>query len=184
MASGERDIERFYSTDQVVAKLRRLADALEQDKPFRIQIAGERIRVPQRAEFSIEHERGDDEEEIEFQLKWPTLSESDDERRGHRRRGARTRRGRPSGIRPMSPDASARLTRWVGRGRPEAKRVESEPLGRYFVTSWPRTLLPAGSRRGENVASPPLPGETVTTPPLTPLLPGTPISYNQSPDSS
>ena len=79
MASGERDIERFYSTDQVVAKLRRLADALEQDKPFRIQIAGERIRVPQRAEFSIEHERGDDEEEIEFQLKWPTLSESDDE---------------------------------------------------------------------------------------------------------
>ena len=79
MASGERDIERFYSTDQVVAKLRRLADALEQDKPFRIQIAGERIRVPQRAEFSIEHERGEDEEEIEFQLKWPTLAESDDE---------------------------------------------------------------------------------------------------------
>jgi len=79
MASGERDVERFYATDQVVAKLRRLADALEQDKPFRIQIAGERIRVPQRAEFSIEHERGEDEEEIEFQLKWPTLSSSDDE---------------------------------------------------------------------------------------------------------
>jgi hypothetical protein len=26
--------------------------------------------VPVRASFNIEHERGDDEEEIEFQLKW------------------------------------------------------------------------------------------------------------------
>jgi amphi-Trp domain-containing protein len=78
----ERDIERFYATDQVVAKLRRLADALETDKPFRIQIAGERIRVPARAEFSIEHERGDDEEEIEFQLTWRTAdspAEEDDD---------------------------------------------------------------------------------------------------------
>ena len=54
----------------MVAKLRRLADALENDKPFRIQIAGERFWVPQRAQFSIEHERGDSEEEVEFQLKW------------------------------------------------------------------------------------------------------------------
>jgi hypothetical protein len=29
--------------------------------------------VPERAQFSIEHERGSDEEEIEFQLKWPTV---------------------------------------------------------------------------------------------------------------
>ncbi len=75
MANSPRDVERVYSTDEVVAKLRRLADALESDKPFRIQVAGERIRVPARAEFSVEHERGDDEEEIEFQLKWP-LSEA------------------------------------------------------------------------------------------------------------
>ena len=66
----ERDVERIYSTEDVVSKLRRLADALEQDKPFRIGIGGERIRVPVRAQFSIEHERGEDEEEIEFQLKW------------------------------------------------------------------------------------------------------------------
>ena len=70
MAKGARDVERIYSTADAVAKLRRLADALEADQPFRIQIAGERIRVPRRAQFSIEHERGDDEEEIEFQLKW------------------------------------------------------------------------------------------------------------------
>lgn len=69
-AMPERDVEKSYSTSEVVAKLRRLADALERDKPFRIQIAGERILVPDRAEFSIEHERSEDEEEIEFQLKW------------------------------------------------------------------------------------------------------------------
>jgi amphi-Trp domain-containing protein len=66
----------------VVAKLRRLADALESGSPFRIQVAGERIHVPVRAEFSIEHERGSDEEEVEFQLKWSldeSERESDDE---------------------------------------------------------------------------------------------------------
>ena len=79
MAKGSRDVERIYSTQDAVAKLRRLADALEAEKPFRIQIAGERIRVPQRGQFSVEHERGDDEEEIEFQLKWPLESEPADE---------------------------------------------------------------------------------------------------------
>ncbi len=67
---SERDVEKVYKTADVVAKLRRLADALENEKQFRIQIAGERIRIPARARFSIEHERGEDEEEIEFQLKW------------------------------------------------------------------------------------------------------------------
>lgn len=70
MAEGSRDVEKMYSTDEVVAKLRRLADALETGSPFRIQVAGERINVPARAEFSIEHEREDGEEEVEFQLKW------------------------------------------------------------------------------------------------------------------
>jgi amphi-Trp domain-containing protein len=70
MSKDSRDIERIYAMPDAVAKLRRLADALEEDKPFRIQIAGERIRVPRRAQLSIEHERDDDEEEIEFQLKW------------------------------------------------------------------------------------------------------------------
>jgi amphi-Trp domain-containing protein len=75
MAKAPRDVERIYSTQEVVAKLRRLADALEQDKPFRIQVAGERFWVPERAQFSIEHERGDDDEEVEFQLKWNIGSE-------------------------------------------------------------------------------------------------------------
>ncbi len=75
--TAPRDVERVYSTADVVAKLRRLADALESETSFRIQIAGERFRVPARAQFSIEHERGDGEEEVEFQLKW-TIEESDD----------------------------------------------------------------------------------------------------------
>lgn len=70
MTKESRDVERIYATHEVVAKLRRLADALESGDSFRIQVAGERIRVPVRAEFSVEHERGDGEEEIEFQFKW------------------------------------------------------------------------------------------------------------------
>lgn len=70
MSDAPRDVERVYSTADVVAKLRRLADALETGKAFRIQIAGERVNVPARARFSVEHERSSDEEEIEFQLKW------------------------------------------------------------------------------------------------------------------
>ncbi len=79
MAKAPRDVEKIYSTPEVVAKLRRLADALEQDKPFRIQIAGERFWVPVRAQFSIEHEREDDSEEVEFQLTWSLDAEADDE---------------------------------------------------------------------------------------------------------
>ena len=67
---SERDIEQVYDMADYVAKLRRLADALESGEKFEIQIAGERVYVPVRAEYSIEHERGEDEEEIEFQIRW------------------------------------------------------------------------------------------------------------------
>lgn len=66
----ERDIEKTYSTSEFVAKLRRLADALESGEKFEIQVAGERIYVPVRAVYNIEHEREGNEEEIEFQIKW------------------------------------------------------------------------------------------------------------------
>lgn len=67
---SDRDIEKNYSTKNFVAKLRRLADNLENDEQFEIQIAGERIYVPVRATYNIEHEREDGKEEIEFQIKW------------------------------------------------------------------------------------------------------------------
>ena len=67
---SDRDVEKIYAVSQFAAKLRRLADALEAGERFEIQVAGERIYVPARAEFNIEHEREGNEEEIEFQLKW------------------------------------------------------------------------------------------------------------------
>ena len=67
---AKRDIEKGYTTKQMVAKLRRLADCLEQGKRFQIQIAGERVVVPADAVFNIEHERGKTIEEVEFQFKW------------------------------------------------------------------------------------------------------------------
>lgn len=66
----ERDIEKEYSNSEFVAKLRRLADSVESGDNFEIQIAGERIYVPERAVFSIEHEREGNDEEVEFQIKW------------------------------------------------------------------------------------------------------------------
>lgn len=70
MAKKEREIEKAYPIGEFINKLRRLADALENEESFRIQIAGERIYVPVRAVYNIEHERDGDEEEIEFQIKW------------------------------------------------------------------------------------------------------------------
>jgi amphi-Trp domain-containing protein len=65
-----RDVERDYPAAQFVAKLRRLADCIEQGKRFQIQIAGERVAIPSSATIQLEHERGTAEEEVEFQLKW------------------------------------------------------------------------------------------------------------------
>ena len=67
---ADRDIEKVYSVKDFTAKLRRLADALDAGQPFEIQVAGERLYVPANASFSVEHERSDGEEELEFQLRW------------------------------------------------------------------------------------------------------------------
>jgi amphi-Trp domain-containing protein len=65
-----RDVEKVYSTKQFVAKLRRLADALESGSKFSIQVAGKRIYVPSNASITVEHERSEGTEEVEFQLTW------------------------------------------------------------------------------------------------------------------
>ena len=70
MGKGERDVTASYPVADFVAKLRRLADALEAGTPFRIQIAGERFTVPGHAVCNVEHERSGDEEEVELQLRW------------------------------------------------------------------------------------------------------------------
>lgn len=55
---------------RICVEVAAVADALEKGEKFEIQIAGERVYVPVRAQFNIEHEREGNEEEIEFQIKW------------------------------------------------------------------------------------------------------------------
>ena len=66
----KRDIEKTYTRRQFVEKLRRLADAVEKNTRFSIQILGRRIRVPKDVVINIEHEKEGKDEEIEFQIKW------------------------------------------------------------------------------------------------------------------
>jgi amphi-Trp domain-containing protein len=66
----KRDIEKNYSVKEIVKKLRKLADSLEQGKRFQMQVAGERISVPATAIINIEHERDTSSEEVEIQFKW------------------------------------------------------------------------------------------------------------------
>lgn len=65
-----RDLTRAYPRAQFVAKLRRLADAIEAKGPFTIQVANERLHIPAQVAFNIEHERSGADEELEFQLLW------------------------------------------------------------------------------------------------------------------
>jgi len=69
---AHRDLAKAYSRVQFVAKLRRLADAIESERAFIIQVAGERLHIPANAVFNIEHERSGNEQELEFQLLWET----------------------------------------------------------------------------------------------------------------
>ncbi len=64
------DTEKSYAVSQTIAKLRRLADALEQNKPFEIQIDNNRISVPPDAEIEFEYEKTKDGEEIEIEISW------------------------------------------------------------------------------------------------------------------
>ena len=66
----ERDVEKIYTKKEFIKKLRRLADALEKDKKFVIQVAGEKISIPKDAIINIEHEKDEDGEELEFQITW------------------------------------------------------------------------------------------------------------------
>jgi amphi-Trp domain-containing protein len=66
----EKDVEKSYPTKEVVAKLRRLANAMEEEKTFEIQIAGERIYVPPYATVEFEYQREGEDEEVEIEVKW------------------------------------------------------------------------------------------------------------------
>ena len=70
LMTEEIDVEKSYSNKEVVAKLRRLADALESGKSFDIQIGGQRIAIPPDASVEFEYQREGKEEEVEIELRW------------------------------------------------------------------------------------------------------------------
>ena len=53
----KRDVEVNKNEKQMVALLRRIADAVETHKSFRISVKGEKLTVPKNAACSVEHER-------------------------------------------------------------------------------------------------------------------------------
>ena len=70
VSAADRDLTRTYTRAQFAARLRRLADSIETGRPFTIQVAGERLRVPADVTFNVEHERSGTDEELEFQPLW------------------------------------------------------------------------------------------------------------------
>ena len=72
------DIDKRYSTTETVKRLRRLADCLESGKPYKIQIGGERVTVPNRAVFALEHETKGNCKEIAFQFRWASYANNSD----------------------------------------------------------------------------------------------------------
>ena len=70
MSDADRDVAKEYSDAENIRKLERLVECMKSGEAYEIQVAGERIYVPVRARFSIEHERAGGEEELEFQFRW------------------------------------------------------------------------------------------------------------------
>lgn len=64
------EAEKKNSKRDFINNLRRLANALEDGSTIVIVVNGQRIRVPNDAETSIEYERFENGEELEFQLTW------------------------------------------------------------------------------------------------------------------
>ncbi|BBK41456.1 hypothetical protein STVA_14760 [Allostella vacuolata] len=75
----DRDTEKAFARVEFIAELRRLADALESGEAFEIEIDGEQVVVPEGAVFSVEHEREEGRDELEFQLSWGKEEEEDEE---------------------------------------------------------------------------------------------------------
>ncbi len=68
--SEEIKLEKSYGRVAMASKLRRLADAIEHGKGFRIMLENERIYVPVDVWFEFEYEEESDECELEIELKW------------------------------------------------------------------------------------------------------------------
>jgi len=64
------DLEQSYTNKETARKLRRIADAIEAGRSFRVQINGHRVTVPEDAEFEIELETDRNKGELEIEMRW------------------------------------------------------------------------------------------------------------------
>jgi hypothetical protein len=58
-----RDAEQPCTAAEFAIALRRLAEQIEHGEPIEMEIAGEVVVVPANSAFSVEHERGEEEED-------------------------------------------------------------------------------------------------------------------------
>ena len=70
MFDKQIDIEKSYTPEQTADKLRRIADAIEANKSFRIQVGGNRLRIPTDGKIEIEMHNEGGKGEIEIEIKW------------------------------------------------------------------------------------------------------------------
>jgi amphi-Trp domain-containing protein len=69
--SYERDVTVSRSDKQAIALLRRVADAIESGKSWRVTVDKKVVVVPTAAKFSLEHEVEEGNEQcLELQFKW------------------------------------------------------------------------------------------------------------------
>ena len=64
------ELEKTYGSSAIANKLRRIADAIENNKGFQIQVNKKRIYVPVDVYVEFEYEENGDEYELEIEMKW------------------------------------------------------------------------------------------------------------------
>ncbi|MGQ3887555.1 amphi-Trp domain-containing protein [Legionella sp. CNM-1927-20] len=64
------ELEKIYGSSAVANKLRRIAEAIEQNTGFQIQINKKRIYVPVDVYVEFEYEEESDEYELGIEIKW------------------------------------------------------------------------------------------------------------------
>lgn len=79
----KKEIEKKYTKKQTIKILERLVESLKKEKPFRMQIKGNKVYVSKEPEIEIEYEKDKKEparnargvayaggEKIEIEIKW------------------------------------------------------------------------------------------------------------------
>ena len=66
----DANVEQTFAKRETATKLRRIADAIEEGKSFRIQINGNRLFVPAGARIEIELQHEEYDGEVAVEISW------------------------------------------------------------------------------------------------------------------